>query len=275
MSLLTLATAQLLRALPRKTISQAVGKLCEAPWPDTLSKAAQSAYCKAYNVDMSDVDTPAEGYRSFDAFFTRSLKPGARPVDDDAVLSPADGDLAASGTISEGLVLTVKDKPYSVGDLIGDPDGAKRYQGGQFAVVYLSPRDYHRVHCPVEGRQTLVRSILGDLYPVNTIGQRHIEGLFVRNQRVAIVIDTEQLGQVILVMIGATIVGRITVSCLEGSRVPVGLHYLNPACPIKKGDEIGIFHLGSTVVLLLESGVTISRAPGKVRYGESLLRGSR
>jgi phosphatidylserine decarboxylase len=149
---------------------------------------------------------------------------------------------------------------------------ARRYHGGQFAVVYLSPRDYHRVHAPVSGRVTVVRSMPGDLYPVNSIGERHVPSLFATNRRVAIVIDTERQGKVTVTMVGAMIVGRITVTGVEGRDVPLGTHVLEPPRRVARGDEIGIFHLGSTAVVFVEPGASPwSRSIGPVLLGEPLV----
>ena len=215
---------------------------------------------------------PADAFPSFDAFFTRTLKPGMRRVSSDALVSPSDGELSCVGRIDGAGRIFVKGQPYDVGELIGDPRDAGRYTGGEFAVVYLAPRDYHRVHSPVDGVISLVRGVAGDLYPVNAIGERHVSQLFVRNQRAAIIIDTEGLGRVTAVMVGAVIVGRITVTGIPEPDVPPGLHTMNPPISTRKGVEIGIFHLGSTVVLLLEPGLSVVRPIGPVRFGESLLR---
>jgi phosphatidylserine decarboxylase len=223
-------------------------------------------------VDLEDAELPQGAFPSFDAFFTRKLKPGARSVSSDALVSPSDGVLSSQGVIDPGARIFVKGQPYDVGELVGDPRDAARYAGGEFAVIYLAPRDYHRVHAPADGNVTLVRGLAGDLYPVNSIGEKHIPQLFVRNHRAAIVIDTPGLGRVTVVMVGATIVGRITVSVLGGSDVPPGLHPIEPAVSVRKGDEIGIFHLGSTAVLLLEPGLAVARESGPIRFGESLLR---
>jgi phosphatidylserine decarboxylase len=187
-------------------------------------------------------------------------------------VSPADGDLSAQGVIDSGARIFVKGQPYDVAELVGDPRDAGRYAGGEFAVVYLAPRDYHRVHSPVDGFATEIRGMAGDLYPVNTIGERHVPQLFVRNQRVAIVVDSKGLGRVTAVMVGATIVGRVTATALAGDDVPPGVHELSPPVAVRRGDEIGVFHLGSTVVLLLEPGLTVARRAGPIRFGESLLR---
>jgi phosphatidylserine decarboxylase len=223
-------------------------------------------------VNLDEADGSAGGYSSFDDFFTRSLRPGVRSVSGDVVVSPADGRLSAAGRIDAGARLFVKGKPYEVGELIGDVTDAARYSGGEFAIVYLAPGDYHRVHSPVDGQVSLVRGIAGDLYPVNAIGERHVPRLLVRNSRAAIAIDTTGLGRVTVVLVGAVIVGRITVTGVDAPDVPPGLHTSGFPMPIARGCELGIFHLGSTVVLLLEPGVSISRPLGRVRYGESLLR---
>jgi len=221
---------------------------------------------------MEDAELPPGAFPSFDAFFTRQLKAGARAVSTDALVSPADGDLSSQGVIDPGARIFVKGQPYDVGELVGDPRDAARYAGGEFAVIYLAPRDYYRVHAPADGDITLVRGLAGDLYPVNAIGERHVPQLFVRNQRAAIVIDTPGLGRVTVVMVGAVIVGRVTVSVLGGSDVPPGLHPIEPAVAVRRGDELGVFHLGSTVVLLLEPGLAVARKTGPIRFGESLLR---
>jgi phosphatidylserine decarboxylase len=268
----TFAAAQILRALPRVRISRAVGRLCDQPLPPALSRAVTRAYCQAYRVDIDEASPQPGSYPSFDAFFTRSLRPGARTVSSDVLVSPSDGVLSSQGRVDAGARIFVKGQPYEVGELVGDPRDAARYAGGEFAVVYLAPRDYHRVHSPVDGEISLIRGMAGDLFPVNSIGERHVPQLFVRNQRVAIVIDTKGLGRVTLVMVGAVIVGRISVEALPHKDVPPGLHPISPAISTARGDEVGVFHLGSTVVLLLEPGLAVARAPGPIRYGESLIR---
>lgn len=273
MTVATYAAAQLLRVLPRERITRAVGRLCDARLSPLMSQLVVNAYARAYRVDLAAAQ--AGPYASFDAFFTRSLRDGLRPAcaDELAVVSPADGRLAALGPVTEGGRLRIKGQPYRTADLVGDDREAERYDGGQFAVVYLSPRDYHRVHAPVAGEVTLIRSLPGDLYPVNAIGERHVPGLFARNRRVAIVIDTAHQGRVTVVMVGAMIVGRITVSAMQDHRdVPFGIHTISPPQVVLRGDEIGTFHLGSTAVVLVERGVSPAwtRAPGPVLMGEPL-----
>jgi phosphatidylserine decarboxylase len=230
-------------------------------------------YSRAYRVNLDEAMPEPGPYTSFDAFFTRPLKDGARRISSDAVVCPADGKLSSCGRVDSGSRIFVKGQHYDVGELIGDTRDAARYSGGEFAVVYLAPGDYHRVHSPVDGEVSLVRGIPGDLYPVNSIGEKHIPQLFVRNHRAAIAIDTRGLGRVTVVMVGAVIVGRITITALQGrpSAEP-GLHSVSPPKRVARGEEVGMFHLGSTAVVLLEPGVSVGRPLGKVRFGESLLR---
>jgi phosphatidylserine decarboxylase len=270
-SVATFAAAQLLRALPRSSLSHAVGKLSERPLPQAVSRAITHAYIRAFRVDMTDVDAENGAYPTFDAFFTRELRTGARTVSDEAIVSPADGKLVASGPVDARSEFLVKGKPYGLAELIGDEREAEQFAGGEFAVVYLSPRDYHRVHSPVDGHLYRVKGISGDLYPVNSIGEQHVPNLFVKNQRVAMFVDMGSRGRAVVVMVGAMIVGKITVRAIAGNTTPLGDHRIEPAISLRRGDEIGTFHLGSTVVMLLSPGTTLRRPPGPVRYGQSLL----
>jgi phosphatidylserine decarboxylase len=248
-----------------------VGKLCEQPLSPAVSRAVTGLYIRAYGVDMRDVAEGNAAYPSFDSFFTRPLRDGARSVSGDPIVSPADGRLTESGVIDPRAEIVVKGQPYEVADLVGDSAQASALAGGAFAVVYLSPRDYHRVHSPVDGRLGRVLGISGDLYPVNAIGERHVPNLFVRNQRVAVTVETDRFGPAVIVLVGAMIVGKISVTAVRGEGTPLGVHRMEPPLDVHRGDEIGAFHLGSTVVLLMGKAATFSRRPGPVRYGESLL----
>lgn len=275
-SVATFAAAQLIRALPRVRISETMGRLCDQPMPGVVSRAVTGVYSQAFRVNLAEAAERSRPYRNFDEFFTRPLRPGVRDVDSAPLVSPADGRISALGLVDEAARIFVKGQPYSVAELVGDEVDARRYLGGSFVVVYLSPRDYHRVHSPVRGKVTLVRGIPGDLYPVNRIGEQHVPGLFVRNNRVAIAIDTGgELGRVTVVMVGAMIVGRISVSVLPERAVPPGVHPIDPAVSVERGAEIGKFHLGSTAVVLVEPGANVVSHPlGPVRYGASLIGGS-
>ncbi len=273
MSVATYAAAQLLRVLPRVRITRAVGKLADAEVHPQVARAVVDLFVRAYDIDLGEAVTPSGGFRSFDAFFTRELLPGRRamPADEGAIVSPADGRLDAMGDVESGGRFVVKGRPYTAQALLGSEDEAARYRGGQYFIVYLSPRDYHRVHTPVSGVVREIRSMPGDLFPVNAIGERHVPSLLAINRRVAIPIETERFGRVTVVMVGAMIVGRITVGCIPERDVPIGDHVIDPGWQIERGDEIGMFHIGSTAVVFLEPGAPkLDRRLGHVRYGEAL-----
>jgi len=274
MNAITYATAQILRVLPRTRITRAMGRLADFAWPDRVGQAVVNLYCRAYDVDLEEC-RKASGFMSFDEFFTRELRDGARPLPDDPniVISCADGRVDSIGPI-DGRAFAVKGRPYRVEELLGDEDEARRYEGGAGCVVYLSPRDYHRVHAPVAGTITAVRSMPGDYYPVNAIGVRHVHNLFVRNRRVSIAIDTPNLGRVTVVMVAAMVVGRITVTGIDERDVPIGLQKLSSPLHVERGDEIGIFRLGSTAVVFFEPGVVSSWLvdEGPVRFGQPFVK---
>jgi phosphatidylserine decarboxylase len=276
MSALTFATAQVLRVLPRARLTRAFGELADHAWAAPVGRAVVGLYSRLFDVDLGDCEQ-REGWTNFDSFFTRALRPGARPVarDPRVVVSPADGRIESMGRVDDTSTFTVKGRPYRVEELVGDADEARRFAGGFGCVVYLSPRDYHRVHSPVEGTIARVRSFPGDYYPVNSIGLEHVPNLFARNRRVAIEIDTPPesgLGRVTVVMVVAMIVGRITVSGIDAWDVPLGDHRFDPPRKIDRGGELGMFHLGSTAVVFLEkraAGRWLA-TEGAIRYGEAL-----
>jgi len=273
MGVMTFAAAQLLRVLPRNAISRAMGSLCEAHLPAPVMRGIVAAYSRAYNVNVEEVCPSNLPYTSFDSFFTRKLREGARPIegDDATLISPADGRLASVGHSNLEGTITAKGKPYTVEELVGDRDWAQKLAGGGFCVVYLSPRDYHRVHAPLAGKVVRVYGIEGDRYPVNDIGLEHVPGLFVKNRRVVIEVESPDFGRVAVIMVGAMIVGRMSVVCVDQPDVQ-GEHRLSPPFTIKRGDELGKFHLGSTVVLLLppDRFDRWVREPGEVNYGHAI-----
>lgn len=271
----TYLAAQVVRALPRTAISRAVGRLCEAPLSPTVSRFVVQAYSKAWRVDMTDVLPREQPYGSFDEFFTRPLRDGRRPVVAPAedIVSPSDGKLQALGRVEAGCRIVVKDKPYDVARLVGDDDDARAYLGGQFAVVYLSPRDYHRVHAPADGELVQVRSLPGDLHPVNALGDISGKLPLVLNRRVVTVFETPRHGRVTLVFVGAMVVGRISLVTGPEPDVPLGVRQQNPPVEFRRGDEVGAFHLGSTAVVLAGPETPAwHREPGLIRVGESLAR---
>jgi len=274
--------AQTVRALPRKRLSRALGGLASARAPRPVLDAAIAAFVRAYDVDLSEVEVPPGGFRSFDDFFTRRLIEGARVADPDprALVSPADGRVEDLGSISETAELIVKGRPYSALELLGDREAGERYGGGRYFIVYLSPRDYHRVHAPTRGGVKAVRYVPGTLFPVNRIGTDHIPRLFARNERLAIVQQSVVHGMVTTIMVGAIGVGRIGLSFdeLETNRgYPSGLRsYDGVPVELERGEELGVFHMGSTAIVMTTPQCRLEARvePGAtVRVGQALAVG--
>jgi phosphatidylserine decarboxylase len=285
MPVTSLVAATSLRVLPRKRLSRMLGRLTRVEAPDPLLRTAMRAYCRAYGVDLSDYDVPQQGFATFDAFFTRRLKAGARVPDPDldTIVSPADGRIDDVGPIERGAIFHVKGRRYEIGDLLGDSAAGAELEGGSFAVIYLSPRDYHRVHAPVSGPVVALRHIPGTLFPVNEIGVRHVPNLLARNERVAVHQRSERHGRVTTVLVGAIGVGRIGVSfddsVLTNDGRASGLRVYGEDPPmLERGGELGVFHMGSTVVLLIAPGGPLSllyHQGDHVRMGDALARKGR
>ena len=257
-----------------------MGRLARKPWPRPVTRAAIFAYGRAYHVDLAEFSVPAGGFDSLDAFFTRALRPGARSIDPDplAIVSPADGTVADRGPIDGAATLLVKGRTYDVGALLGDSTRAERYSGGWFVMVYLHPRDYHRVHAPVGGAVHGVRYVPGTLYPVNAIGEDHIDGVFAANERVTVFFsDGSDRPPVAAMMIGALGVGNITLSFsdLVTNAGPNGRwedRAFDPPAVLRRGDEMGTFHMGSTAVVIVPPGFGTPQGP---RPGERIQLGNR
>lgn len=276
-------TADTLRVLPRKRMSRALGRIADLRAPSAMLDRAIDVFVRVYDIDLSDYEIPPGGFRSFDEFFTRTLRPGVRPIDPDpaTLVSPADGRVEDLGAIDPAATLLVKGKRYEVTDLLDEPEAAERYRGGSFFIVYLSPRDYHRVHAPVAGPVTRARYVGGTLWPVNRIGLTYVPNLFAINERVAIVQNHPELGEVTTVMVGATSVGRISLAFdhevwTNLGNAPGVRRYGDDGPPIDKGEELGTFHLGSTAIVFVPPGSLRFRvgAGAVVRMGEAVLSSS-
>ena len=219
----------------------------------------------------------------YDEFFTRRLIEGARVVDPDprALVSPADGRIEDLGEITRAGELMVKGQPYSVADLLGDEQSATAYEGGHYFIVYLSPRDYHRVHAPTCGSVQYVRYVPGTLFPVNRIGTDHIRQLFARNERLAIVQESAVHGRVTTIMVGAIGVGRIGLSFDDvqtnrGDAAGVR-SYAGSPIPLDRGEELGVFHMGSTAIVMTPPECAlqvVAEAGAAARMGECMAKGS-
>jgi phosphatidylserine decarboxylase len=262
-------------------LSRFTGWLADRRLPSWILGPAIRAWARLYRADLSEAAEPVEAFGSFNAFFTRALRHGARPIDDrpGVVVSPTDSRLSGIGAVSaDGRIEQVKGQSYGLDALLGSAEDAERYRGGLHATLYLSPGMYHRVHAPVDGRIVGWRYVPGRLFPVNPPAVRSVPGLFTRNERLAVFLEADGLGPVALVLVGAANVGRITVrfSPLVTNVGAATVRSEPPKpIPVRRGEELGAFNLGSTVVLLVAEPalVTADVSPGAlVRVGEALWR---
>lgn len=242
--------------LPHHLLSRAVGKLAasEIPW---IKNTFIKSFASRYNIDMSEALNPdLTSYSSFNAFFTRALRDDARPIDAsiDSIVCPADGAVSQAGRIESGRILQAKGQWYSVLELVGgDAALAHQFEDGAFATIYLSPRDYHRVHMPIAGKLQRTIYVPGDLFSVNQTTADNVPRLFARNERLVCIFDTA-CGPVAVILVGAMIVAAIE-TVWSGPVAPNTQRKLIDEIPasaveLDKGAEMGHFKLGSTVVML-------------------------
>ena len=213
-------------------------------------------FVRKYNVNMDEaLDSNIASYASFNDFFTRALKPGARPLAQADLICPVDGAVSQFGPISGDQIFQAKGHRYSTTALVGgDAALAEQFKDGSFATLYLSPKDYHRIHMPCDGRLVQMIYVPGDLFSVNPTTARGVPGLFARNERVVCVFASSR-GPFVLVLVGATIVGSMATvwhGLINPPRLPdvKTWNYVDQKVELKQGDEMGRFLLGSTVVML-------------------------
>lgn len=267
---------------PQHLLSRVAGSLASSTNPAIKDRLIRR-FIRAYAVDMDQAERPASDYRSFNDFFTRALKPGARPIADSAqyVVSPADGAISQLGRIEGGRIFQAKGQSYTAAELLGgDAALAARFDGGHYITIYLSPSDYHRVHMPVAGKLAETTHIPGDLFSVNTATAAAVPNLFARNERLACLFDTAH-GTVASVMVGAMIVASIE-TVWSGLIKPHGKQVIrkpyaeNKTLALDTGAEMGRFLLGSTVILLFEPGqiewLADLQAGDTLRMGQALAR---
>jgi phosphatidylserine decarboxylase len=245
--------------------------------PHVLRVPAYRAFARAVGADLGEVELELGEYDTFGDFFARKLKAGARPLagDDAALIAPCDGVIAAMGQVTDGTLVQAKGLNYRLADLVVDEDMAERFDGGSYATIYLSPRDYHRVHAPTSGRIVAYDYVPGELWPVNLRVASRREGLFTQNERVVIWLDSDRAGTIAVVMVGATGVGNIRLAYAPDSvswRHAGERRRIEVDERVERGDELGAFRLGSTVVMVFEPGaVHIAGEVGApVRFGERL-----
>ena len=280
-----------LARLPQAALSRAFGRVADVPLPRPLRAPVLGAFARAVGADPGEAELPLDAYGSLNRFFTRKLKPGARawPGDPGAAACPVDGAAGQMGTIRQGRLIQAKGRDYSLAEMLDDGDEWRRFDGGSFLTVYLSPKDYHRIHSPCAGVIARARHVPGALLPVNVPAVAHVADLFARNERLLCYIDGP-LGRVALVAVGAYNVGRISAAFDPAWNAPPGMSEwvtnragaepatktYDPPVRVAQGDEVMTFHLGSTIVLVFEPGcvtLDVSLKPGdKVRLGQVLGR---
>ncbi|MEM7503908.1 MAG: archaetidylserine decarboxylase [Pseudomonadota bacterium] len=245
--------------VPKHALTAVVYHLARARWP-WLKDLLIRLLVRLYRIDIEELDRPTpRGFESLNAFFTRPLAPGARPIDQDAsaFISPVDGSVSACGTINRDQLFQAKGKHYSLIDLLAtNVADADDFVGGSFATIYLAPHNYHRVHAPLAGELLSVRHIPGSLFSVNADTVNAIDNLFCRNERLVCRFATSA-GAVAVVFVGALNVGSITTPWTGELRAgrPVGCEFpIETGTRVSKGDLLGWFNMGSTVILLAEAG---------------------
>jgi phosphatidylserine decarboxylase len=266
--------------LPKQALTQLMGALAKTEGGRTTHSVIRW-FIKKYSVNMTEAANPnVESYASFNEFFTRPLKASARPQADAQWLCPVDGAISQFGKIQNDQIYQAKGHQYSTQSLVGgDAKLSREFDNGSFATLYLSPRDYHRIHMPCDGVLREMIYVPGALFSVNPATARGVPGLFARNERVVCVFDTAQ-GPFVLTLVGATIVGSMatvwhsTVNPPRHSEIK-RWQYLEGSVALKKGDEMGRFLLGSTVVMLFpetfQMSFNASWKPGKsIRLNEAM-----
>jgi phosphatidylserine decarboxylase len=263
LSLSDRAARSIWRMVPKRALSGAIGWGARRGLPSRLRAGLLSQFARSYGIDADEAEKPLIEYRGFDEFFTRRLRPGARPIDTDRerVVSPADGTVVDCGVVSAGKLLQAKGVWFRLAELLADEPAATRLEGGAYLITYLSPKDYHRVHSPIEGCVIAWHHVPGTLFSVNGKSVLREPGLFTRNERFVTLIESPA-GLVAVVMVAAVGVGHVTAS-YDSDVATHHANFLRAAVrhrrydvprPIGRGDELGIFHLGSTTIVVFEPG---------------------
>jgi phosphatidylserine decarboxylase len=268
--------------IPKQAITTLAGKLAHFEGGNKTS-AVIKWFVKRYNVNMSEAASPdINSYKTFNEFFTRPLRTGARPIAQADFICPVDGAISQFGSIEQDQIFQAKGHHYSTAALLGgDKNSAKRYENGKFACLYLSPKDYHRIHMPCDGKLVKMTYVPGDLFSVNPVTAQGVPGLFARNERVVCEFTSEQHGYFVIVLVGATIVGSMATVWHDAKNgiinPPRRGHiqvwtYADNNIVLQQGDEMGRFLLGSTVVMLFQKDALQFnaewQAASPVRLGE-------
>lgn len=244
----------LLSVLPKHALSRMAGWLATRTIPVGWRGGVYRGYSRIFGANWEEAEQPLEAYATLNAFFTRALKPGLRPIAANAMVSPVDAAVGAYGPVTNDTLVQAKGRYYSLAALLGDKAFADRFEGGTFTTLYLSPKDYHRIHVPMSGRITSAVYIPGELWPVNVAAVTHVADLFAVNERIVVTLEGEHGGVMAIVPVGATMVGmtRLVFDDLHTNarRREVQQRRYDPPIPVQAGGPLGHFEFGSTVVLI-------------------------
>lgn len=273
---------------PKQLITALAGKLAHLKL-GSLTTRFIAWFAARYQVNLAEAANPdIASYSTFNEFFTRPLKAGARPLADAKMICPVDGAISQFGNISKDQIFQAKGHHYTTNALVGDqPTLAKKFENGLFACLYLSPKDYHRIHMPCDGQLISMTYVPGKLFSVNPLTAQHVPGLFAVNERVVCEFQSEQFGKFVMVLVGATIVGSMATvwhDAADGTnskiinpprtKEPRTWRYEGRNIILKQGEEMGRFLLGSTVVMLFEQNTFSFNADWStaksIRLGEKM-----
>lgn len=262
--------------LPKHVMTLLAGVLAEVK-NESVKNAVIQSFIRKFKVNMQEaLHEDPKSYECFNDFFIRHLKPECRPIANSSIISPVDGKVSEIAEIHDGQLIQAKGKYYSVEELLGEETSfTQSFKQGRFTTLYLSPKDYHRIHMPIAGKLTRMKFIPGTLFSVQPTTVQVVPRLFVRNERLVLHFETA-IGPMALVMVGAIIVGAMGTSWhgdIQRTKVSQEFNYSNKS--LDKGEELGYFKLGSTVVLLFAEGHKMAwnnqlNAGSSIRFGDAL-----
>ncbi|MDA3863462.1 MAG: archaetidylserine decarboxylase [Deltaproteobacteria bacterium] len=256
-NLLNQLKSQILIRLPRSHYSKLLEKWGQLKLQNNLNNLQKRIFSNIASINLHEMEKPIEDYASLDEFFTRRLKPGIRNINGDSktIVSPADGRIESFGDLKDGNLIQAKGINYDIHSFLNNQEASQKLKNGKFLTIYLSPHDYHRVHFPLGGKVVDYWHIRGESYPVGSFSRKNIKSLYCKNERVITYVKTKY-GLMAVVMVAAMGVGNISLSYLFNPDKSIrDFKCKTPGKPIEveKGEELGVFHLGSTVVMIFEN----------------------
>lgn len=272
-----------LKIVPQNLISRVAGAFAGWRMPGPLMRWTIRRFASYFKINMQEIAHPIENFHSLQSFFIRELKAGVRPVSQarDDIVSPCDAAYGQSGTVEGGLLMQVKGKSFRLSELLSDDKWSTEFEGGSYAVLYLSPKDYHRFHAPCDLRVTQASHVPGRLWPVNLWAVRNVDELFCVNERIVMKVSqsSQNLDPFAIIAVGATMVGKVKVLFDNNLTTNVSnasfsrRSYVGQEAYFAKGDELGRFEFGSTIIMVVPKkfGALDSQAPGTpIKMGQKI-----